>query len=183
MSNLALETIKTPVGTIQIYCTDNGVKELKISWQARSGEFGQRRENRKSGAAKNGEQIANNGRTPATRIASQARRELQEYFAGRRREFSVPLDMAGTVFQKKVWRALSEIPYGEVRSYGQIARSVKNPKASRAVGTANGSNPVAIIVPCHRVIAGDGSLGGYGGGLTNKTYLLSLEQTACRGQA
>ena len=177
MSTLAIESIQTPVGDIQIHCSNAGVKQLKIRWNLNSGQFGQRGENRKSAAAQNSGKPANKKQTPATKIASQAKRELQEYFAGRRRDFSVPLDMDGTDFQKKVWQALSEIPYGEVRSYGQIARRVGNPKASRAVGTANGANPVAIIVPCHRVIAGDGSLGGFGGGLANKTYLLTLEKS------
>ena len=178
MSNLAIETMTTPVGDVQIYCSDAGLKKLEFRWNLKSGQVGIRGENRELGAEKNGGKMASNKRTPAARIASRARRELEEYFAGRRRDFSVPLDLDGTAFQKKVWRALSEIPYGEVRSYGHIARRVGNPKASRAVGTANGANPVAIIVPCHRVIAGDGSLGGYGGGVNNKTYLLSLETTA-----
>lgn len=177
MARLASEKIKTPVGLIEIRTSDLGVRNLEIRWNRRSGTAGILRENRKFRVPQEGEQKAATQGGAAARIAAQARRELEEYFAGRRRDFSVPLDMDGTAFQRKVWKALSEIPYGEVRSYGQIARRVGNPKASRAVGSANGANPVAIIVPCHRVIAADGSLGGFGGGLPNKNYLLDLEKT------
>ena len=89
----------------------------------------------------------------------------------------MPLDLEGTSFQKKVWGALRTIPYGETRSYGEIARQVGNPRAARAVGMANHENPVAIVVPCHRVIAGDGSLGGYAGGLKRKSRILGLEKS------
>jgi O-6-methylguanine DNA methyltransferase len=102
-------------------------------------------------------------------------RELEEYFAGRRREFSFPLDLRGTDFQLACWRALLAIPYGETRSYADIARAVGRPTGFRAVGMANNRNPVAIVVPCHRVIASDGSLCGYGGGLDLKRKLLELE--------
>ena len=103
------------------------------------------------------------------------RTQLEEYFAGERTAFEVPLRLEGTEFQLRVWDALCRIPYGETISYGELARRVGNPKASRAVGLANGRNPVAIIVPCHRVIAADGTLGGYGGGLDRKSVLLDLE--------
>jgi len=102
-------------------------------------------------------------------------RQLEEYFAGRRRQFNLPLDLRGTDFQKRCWRALLKIPYGETRSYADIARAIGKPSAVRAVGLANGQNPIAIIVPCHRVIGSDGSLTGYGGGLENKRRLLELE--------
>jgi len=102
-------------------------------------------------------------------------RQLREYFAGKRRVFDLPLAAEGTDFQKSVWAALSEIPYGEMRSYGDIARVIGNPKAVRAVGGANGKNPLSIIVPCHRVIGSDGSLTGFGGGLSIKKKLLGLE--------
>jgi methylated-DNA-[protein]-cysteine S-methyltransferase len=101
--------------------------------------------------------------------------ELEEYFAGERREFSFPLDLRGTDFQVACWRALLAIPYGETRSYADIARTVGKPNAFRAVGMANNRNPVAIVVPCHRVIASDGGLCGYGGGLDVKRKLLELE--------
>ena len=103
--------------------------------------------------------------------------QLDEYLRGERKEFEIPLDIQGTDFQKKVWRELLRIPYGETRSYKDIARALKDEKASRAVGTANGQNPLCIIVPCHRVIASNGSLSGYLGGLGMKKKLLSLETT------
>ncbi len=102
--------------------------------------------------------------------------QLDEYFAGERTGFDVPLDLTGTDFQRTVWAQLSAIPYGRTISYGELARRVGNPRAARAVGAANGRNPVALIVPCHRVIAGDGGLGGYGGGSDRKTLLLELER-------
>ena len=101
--------------------------------------------------------------------------ELEEYFSGKRREFAFPLDLRGTDFQRACWHALLEIPYGETRTYADIARAVGKPTAFRAVGMANNRNPVAIVVPCHRVIASDGTLCGYGGGLDVKRKLLELE--------
>ena len=103
-------------------------------------------------------------------------RELDEYFAGKRRKFSFPLDLRGTDFQLACWRALLEIPYGETRSYRDIAQAIGHPHACRAVGMSNNRNPVAIVVPCHRVIASSGSLCGYGGGLDLKRKLLDLER-------
>lgn len=102
-------------------------------------------------------------------------RQLEEYFRGTRREFEVAIDPAGTDFQLAVWRELMRIPYGETRSYGEIARAIGRPAASRAVGAANGANPIPIVVPCHRVIGSGGSLTGFGGGLTAKRLLLELE--------
>ena len=107
-------------------------------------------------------------------------RELNEYFAGERREFSFPLDLRGTEFQLACWRALLEIPYGETRSYRDIAEAIGHAHAYRAVGMSNNRNPVAIVVPCHRVIASSGSLCGYGGGLDIKRKLLDLEQGHAR---
>ena len=104
-----------------------------------------------------------------------AARQLKEYFAGKRREFDLPLRMEGTEFQQRVWRELTRIPFGETRSYGQLAKRLNNPNGSRAVGLANGRNPIAIIVPCHRVIGADGSLTGFGGGLDRKEWLLTHE--------
>src|SRR4051794_35862789 len=103
-------------------------------------------------------------------------RQLGEYFAGERTAFDLPLQPHGTDFQRAGWAALRAIPYGETRSYGEIARAVGRPDAVRAVGAANGSNPIAVIVPCHRVIGADGSLTGFGGGLERKRILLDLEQ-------
>jgi methylated-DNA-[protein]-cysteine S-methyltransferase len=101
--------------------------------------------------------------------------QLEEYFSGARQTFDVPLSLTGNPFEQGVWRALLEIPYGEITSYGEIARRIGSPDAPRAVGLANGRNPVAVIVPCHRVIGADGSLTGYGGGLERKRLLLDLE--------
>ena len=106
---------------------------------------------------------------------AEARRQLDQYFAGERSEFELALDMRGTAFQRSVWQALLTIPYGETRSYGEIARQIGRPDRARAVGAANGSNPAAIVVPCHRVIGSDGSLTGYGGGLERKRWLLDHE--------
>jgi len=108
-------------------------------------------------------------------------RQLREYFAGKRAGFDLPLAPAGTAFQRSVWRQLQAIPFGETISYGELARRVGNPKASRAVGSANGANPLPIVIPCHRVIASDGTLGGFGGGLPTKQMLLALELRASVG--
>ena len=107
-----------------------------------------------------------------------ARRQLGEYFAGERTEFELPVRMEGTPFQRAVWRALLEIGYGETISYGELARRIGRPDASRAVGLANGRNPISIVVPCHRVIGSSGALTGYGGGLERKRFLLDLESPA-----
>ena len=101
--------------------------------------------------------------------------QLGEYFKGRRRAFDLPLELRGPGFNRRVWTALCDIPYGQTISYGQLAKNVGDPDAARAVGSANGANPIAIIVPCHRVIGADGSLVGYGGGLKRKQTLLDLE--------
>jgi methylated-DNA-[protein]-cysteine S-methyltransferase len=104
--------------------------------------------------------------------------QLGEYFAGRRTEFDMPLATGGTPFQRSVWNALREIPYGETVSYGQLAEQIGRPTAIRAVGLANGKNPISIVVPCHRVIGAGGSLTGYGGGLGRKRHLLDFERGA-----
>jgi len=106
----------------------------------------------------------------------ETRRQLREYFDGSRREFTLPLDPVGSNFQQRVWRALIGIPYGETRSYQELAKALGNPKAVRAVGAANGRNPLPIVIPCHRVIGSDGKLVGYGGGLSVKKHLLDLER-------
>ena len=108
-------------------------------------------------------------------ILQQAKDELNRYFAGEKVTFATPLDLQGTSFQISVWRELCNIPYGETRSYGELALTIGRPNAPRAVGAANGSNPIAIIVPCHRVIGSNGTLTGYGGGLPTKSWLLKLE--------
>ncbi|MFS2223257.1 methylated-DNA--[protein]-cysteine S-methyltransferase [Pantoea sp. B65] len=102
-------------------------------------------------------------------------RQLNDYFAGRRQRFDLPLDFVGTEFQKKVWAALVAIPFGETRSYGEIARQIGHPQAVRAVGAANGRNPLSIVAPCHRVIGANGKLTGFAGGLAIKAFLLNIE--------
>ena len=109
-------------------------------------------------------------------VLVETERQLAEYFAGERRAFDVPLSFAGTDFQKRVWAALLAIPFGETRSYGEIADQLGNPGASRAVGAANGRNPISIIAPCHRVVGSNGKLTGFAGGLEAKAYLLDLER-------
>lgn len=106
--------------------------------------------------------------------ALEAERQLAQYFAGERKAFDLPIRLDGTEFQKKVWRVLCDIPYGETRTYGDIARAVGSPRACRAIGGANHKNPICIIVPCHRVVASNG-IGGYGEGIEIKKYLLELE--------
>jgi methylated-DNA-[protein]-cysteine S-methyltransferase len=109
-------------------------------------------------------------------ILKKAVTELEEYLSGNRRKFSLPFDLKGTPFQKRVWEQLMKIPYGKTCSYQEIARQIKNEKAIRAVGSANGKNPLCIVIPCHRVIASNGTLGGYSGGLEIKEKLLELER-------
>jgi methylated-DNA-[protein]-cysteine S-methyltransferase len=156
------KSIPTAVGTITVRCSERGLREIALNSSAKR---------------KPADVVEANGQKSAgARFAHQAARELEEYFAGARRKFDVPFDVQGTPFQMKVWRALQTIPYGETRSYGDIARQVGSPRAARAVGMANHDNPIAIIVPCHRVIATGGGLGGYGGGLKMKSYLLWHEE-------
>ena len=114
---------------------------------------------------------------PENELLLQTAREFDDYFAGRRRVFGVPLDAAGTEFQQRVWQALLRIPMGALSTYGEIARQLGRPEAARAVGAAVGRNPIAIIVPCHRVVGSDGSLTGYAAGLPRKRALLALEAT------
>ena len=111
---------------------------------------------------------------------SNVRVQLEEYFAGRRSVFDLPLDLRGTAFQRRVWRALLGVPYGETLTYGELASRIGQPSAARAVGHANGSNPLAVIVPCHRLVGANGTLVDYGGGLERKQHLLSLEARAMR---
>ncbi|MFT3904809.1 MAG: methylated-DNA--[protein]-cysteine S-methyltransferase [Steroidobacteraceae bacterium] len=111
---------------------------------------------------------------PILHLATQ---QLEEYFAGRRRRFDLPLQFSGTPFQKQVWQALLEIPFGQTRSYADIARRLNNPNAVRAVGAANGRNPLSIVAPCHRVIGANGTLTGFAGGLATKAFLLELERS------
>src|SRR6185436_4677738 len=123
--------------------------------------------------------LQNNDRHP---VLLQTEEQLNAYFAGNLREFSLPLDFAGTDFQKKVWAALLTIPFGETRSYSDIAKQIGCPNATRAVGAANGKNPISIVAPCHRVIGANGKLTGFAGGLHTKAQLLALESRTKQGQ-
>lgn len=114
-------------------------------------------------------------RIEMTPLLAEAEKQLREYFKGERDTFDLPLHPMGTEFQKRVWQALEEIPYGKTASYGEVAKAANNPKGARAVGMANNKNPISIIIPCHRVIGSNGHLVGYGGGLEKKVFLLSLE--------
>lgn len=113
-------------------------------------------------------------------LLQEAKRQLGEYFAGKRRAFSLPLRLEGTAFEQAVWQALCQVPYGQVCTYGELARAIGRPRASRAVGMANHRNPISIVVPCHRVVGAGGRLTGYGGGLPVKAFLLQLERGAPR---
>ncbi|HEV2388643.1 MAG TPA: methylated-DNA--[protein]-cysteine S-methyltransferase [Candidatus Acidoferrales bacterium] len=148
--------LQSPVGPLLLAATERGI--CRLSFMA----------GRHSVAPVPGWKRA---RAPFAR----AIRQLESYFAGRLREFDLPLDLEGTPFQLRVWQRLPGIPYGETISYGELAREIGRPGAARAVGLANGSNPVAIILPCHRVVGSNGALTGYGGGLLIKHKLLALE--------
>ena len=123
----------------------------------------------------NTKQVVTTKDASAQEILIKTKKQLEQYFAGKRTSFDVALDLVGTEFQVKAWRALCRIPFGKTISYGRQAANIKKPKAFRAVGSANGKNPIPIIVPCHRVVASDGSLGGYSLGLKMKKQLLTLE--------
>lgn len=157
MAALQFRTMDSPVGLLTLAGKDGQLMHLRMvdqtyepsrnGWESDSGAF------------------------------SDAVEQLEAYFAGHLTEFELHLDLVGTAFQRKVWAALLTIPYGETRSYGEIARQIGSPGAFRAVGLANGHNPVGIIVPCHRVIGSNGSLTGYGGGLDRKRALLEFEKS------
>jgi methylated-DNA-[protein]-cysteine S-methyltransferase len=150
--------VDSPVGRLTLVATDEGL--AGILWE----------KDRPSRVRLNIE--AEDNRHP---VLIETERQLEEYFAGRRKAFALKLDLAGTAFQRKVWNALLTIPFGETRSYAQIARQIGNPAAVRAVGAANGRNPVSIIAPCHRVIGSTGKLTGFAGGLDAKAHLLAFE--------
>ena len=145
---LYCENVPTPVGTLCVCSDGEAVTGIRFG----AGET--------------------NGGCPVT---GQARQQLTEYFAGQRREFDLPLAPAGTDFQRRVWELLREIPFGETVTYGDLARRLGNPRAARAVGMACNRNPIAIVVPCHRVVGSTGSLTGYAGGLDTNAFLLKLE--------
>ncbi|MGA9508472.1 MAG: methylated-DNA--[protein]-cysteine S-methyltransferase [Candidatus Sulfotelmatobacter sp.] len=169
METLHCTTLDSPVGPLFMAASDKGL--LALEFDARSpGQQSIRPNPRHLRKENKGFAFE-----PSPRAMSDYICELEEYFAGKRRKFSFPLDLRGTDFQVACWHALLAIPYGETRTYADIASTIGKPKAFRAVGMANNRNPIAIVVPCHRVIASDGTLCGYGGGLDLKRKLLELE--------
>ena len=162
---LVYKWVESPVGRLKLVATDEGL--TGILW-----------ERERPGRVRLSAPVED----PSHAVLVDAERQLSEYFHGRRRTFSLKLDFAGTAFQRQVWTALLTIPFGETRSYAQVARQIGKPSATRAVGAANGRNPVAIVAPCHRVIGASGRLTGFAGGLEAKAYLLALEAVARTAQ-
>lgn len=154
----AYKIMASPVGQLKLVAGDKGL--VAILW-----------ENDDPKRVRLGSIVQNENHP----VLLEAERQLADYFAGKRQSFSLDLDFKGTEFQKKVWQALLDIPFGETQSYGVIAERIGNPNAVRAVGAANGRNPVSIIAPCHRVIGSNGKLTGFAGGLEAKAFLLALE--------
>jgi methylated-DNA-[protein]-cysteine S-methyltransferase len=152
------KTMLSPVGTLTLVASERGL--AAILW-----------ENDRPGRVR----LADMREEPDHAVLREAEAQLTAYFAGARTTFDLPLDMAGTEFQKRVWTALLAIPFGQTRSYGDIARAIGSPSAVRAVGAANGRNPVSIVAPCHRVIGGNATLTGFAGGLEAKRFLLAHE--------
>ena len=163
MLTIEFSRIGSPVGPLLLGMSNSGLAVLAFGHELPVHLHGERVDWRQSDAATAG-----------------LRQQLEEYFAGQRREFNTPLDLRGTEFQRRCWDELLRIPCGETRSYAEIARAVGSPNGYRAVGQANHHNPVAIVVPCHRVLAGGRALGGYGGGLATKALLLQLEGASFR---
>jgi methylated-DNA-[protein]-cysteine S-methyltransferase len=157
METLQFRTVDSPVGPLTLAGEDRRLMHLRMVDQTY--------------------EPSHDGWEPDDEAFPEAVEQLEAYFAGDRTEFDLELDLVGTGFQCRVWTALLTIPYGETRSYGEIARQIGAPGAFRAVGLANGHNPIGIIVPCHRVIGSNGSLTGYGGGLERKRALLELEKS------
>lgn len=145
-----IDYMDSPIGTIEIKASKQGITHLVFT-------------DKKNKPINTGN------------VLNQCKKQLNEYFSGRRKSFSLPLDQKGTDFQKSIWLALADIPFGQTVSYGDIAHAINNPKAVRAVGAANGKNPISIIVPCHRVIGSNGKLTGYAWGLERKSWLLKHE--------
>ena len=155
----SIMTIDSPIGLLGLVVSDGAVTELRMDAAPRTAT----------------------GETTERKVMDEAVSQVEAYFDGSLKDFDLPLRSDGTPFQEAVWRELERIPYGTVTSYAEIARRVGKPTASRAVGAANGRNPIAIIVPCHRVIGADGSLTGYGGGMWRKEWLLNHEGHAFAG--
>ncbi|MDE0067659.1 MAG: methylated-DNA--[protein]-cysteine S-methyltransferase [Acidimicrobiaceae bacterium] len=153
--------VDSPIGRLRLVATDQGLSHLLFEQQA-------------------GDDTGSDGDSAEADnhpVLVAATAQLEEYFAGQRQEFDIPLDLSGTEFQRAAWSALAGVPFGETRSYRQQAEAVGRPEAVRAIGAANGRNPVPIVLPCHRIVGSDGSLTGYGGGLPIKEFLLNHEQS------
>ncbi len=157
MTNTVQYKIPSPIGPLYLVASSKGLQG--IFWRKQSSKV----------------VTSPDCSNPAEKILDTTQLQLAEYFKGKRKTFNIPVDVQGTEFQQKVWQELSKIPFGQTLSYRDVARRIKNPNAVRAVGSANGKNPICIIVPCHRVIAADGTIGGYGGGIPIKQKLLALE--------
>ncbi|EMB25532.1 methylated-DNA--[protein]-cysteine S-methyltransferase [Treponema denticola] len=162
---MVYENFDSPIGKILIIADNSGLKELRFI---------------KRDSFINQLERTQNNFTKTEEICKQTKEELKQYFEGRLKQFTVQLSPEGTDFQKSVWKELCKIPYGKTLSYKQIAENLNNPKSCRAVGNANGKNPIPIIIPCHRVICTGGKLGGFSAGLDRKRFLLSLEQKECQ---
>lgn len=163
--SLASSVVDSPLGELKLIASDKGL--VAVLWENDDSErvrLDDRLEEKKHP------------------ILVKAARQLGEYFAGKRKSFTVPLDLRGTQFQRDVWEALLAIPFGETRSYGDLARGLGNARAARAVGAASGRNPISIMVPCHRLISSTGKLTGFAGGLAAKSRLIKLEQKRTRGK-
>ncbi len=165
MERVHTAELESPIGRLRLASTERGLLYLELPHANGCGLEGWLRR-RVPGA------VCGAGYAPNRRAIAQ----VLEYLEGKRCRFELPLDLRGTPFQVEVWRALQEIPYGETRSYGELARRLHRPRALRAVGAANGANPIALVVPCHRAVASGGKLGGYAGGLELKARLLELER-------
>lgn len=162
---MVYENFDSPIGKILIIADNSGLKELRFI---------------KRDSFINQLERTQNNFTKTEEICKQTKEELKQYFEGRLKQFTVQLSPEGTDFQKSVWKELCKIPYGKTLSYKQIAENLNNPKSCRAVGNANGKNPIPIIIPCHRVICTGGKLGGFSAGLDRKRFLLHLEQKECQ---
>jgi O-6-methylguanine DNA methyltransferase len=158
-------TLTTPIGRLLVASSDRGLVRVMLPDESRTDPISYLQKHFPD----------------ATLVESKERNreiahQLLEYFNGTRKEFALLLDLRGTDFQKSVWEAVRKVPYGQTRSYGEIAKAIGNPKAVRAVGAANGANPIPIVIPCHRIIGSDGSMTGFGGGIPLKRRLLDLEK-------
>jgi len=183
--NTRTTVIDSPVGSLTLTASDKGLQEvlLPAGDTSANGQAAQSTTAQSTAAESTEQQPAGGAdgnaaaeQTPAEAILASAQQQLGEYFAGERRSFDLPLDLSGTEFQLRAWQALASVGYGETASYGEQAERIGRAGAARAIGRANGANPVPIVLPCHRIVGADGSLTGYGGGLRVKEQLLVHEQ-------